>query len=126
MAIQALVIDDSRGVRLLLREILVPLGFAVEEASDGLEGLGRLRSLDDVRLVLVDWDMPVMDGHRFVSAVRADPAYTRLRLVMVTSQTSIESVRKALDAGVDEYVMKPFDHRVIGEKIALLGFRPPA
>ena len=126
MAIQALVIDDSQGVRMLLRDILVPLGFAVEEAAEGREGLDRLRALDDVQLVLVDWDMPVMDGHRFVSAVRADPAYSRQRLVMVTGQTSIECVRKALAAGVDEYVMKPFDQRVISEKIALLGFRPPA
>lgn len=122
----ALVIDDSRAVRLLLRGILERLGFTVEEAADGQEGLARLRAGCGARLVLVDWDMPIMDGYRFVRELRGAPEFAGLRVVMVTRQTSLDHVRSALAAGADEYVMKPFDQAVISDKLALLGFGSPA
>jgi two-component system chemotaxis response regulator CheY len=67
-----------------------------------------------------------MDGHRFLREVRARPEYSGLRVVMVTRQTSLDHVAKALAAGADEYVMKPFDQSVISDKLALLGFGSPA
>ena len=82
---RALVVDDSRAMRMLLKRELIALGFEVDEAGDGNEALERLQSEGAVDVVLVDWTMPGMDGMSFVHAVRADPTYEEMRVVMVTS-----------------------------------------
>ena len=118
---RALVIDDSRAIRLILSRTLQELGFETLEAGNGREALEVLEREGPVHLALVDWNMPVMDGLEFVQAARARPAWSSMRVMMVTTETEIERVVKALEAGADEYVMKPFTRDVIAEKLAILG-----
>lgn len=118
----ALVIDDSSTMRLILTRFLVKMGFQVVEATNGREALQRLREMGRPDLVLVDWNMPEMNGMDFVRSVRADRRFDDLPLVMVTTNTELEHVAEALEAGANEYVMKPFTMDVIREKLGLLGF----
>lgn len=116
-----MVVDDSRAMRGILRRMLVDAGFEVLEAANGREALDRLRAGESPELVLVDWNMPEMNGYDFICAVRAEPVFAGIRLMMVTTETEMHQVMKALDAGADEYVMKPFTRDVLVEKLALLG-----
>jgi two-component system, chemotaxis family, chemotaxis protein CheY len=116
----ALIIDDSRTVRVIIRQILVELGMEVIEAGNGAEALERIRQTPDIELVLVDWNMPVMDGLEFVRAVRAQPALNGVRLLMVTSESEGAQVTRALQAGANEYLMKPFTKEILIAKLNLL------
>jgi two-component system chemotaxis response regulator CheY len=118
---KALVIDDSRAMRTILSRILTTIGFDVFEAGDGKQGLEQMSAVADVAIALVDWNMPEMNGYEFVQAVRALDAYDSTKLMMVTTETEMDQVLKALEAGADEYVMKPFTKEVILEKLGLLG-----
>lgn len=118
---QALVIDDSRAVRMLIGNILREQGFLVCEASHGQEGLQQLHDNPEVSLVLVDWNMPVMDGLEFIQAVRRQSHWNAVRIVMVTTETESEQVQRAMEAGANEYVMKPFTPEVLVAKLSLLG-----
>ena len=118
---QALVIDDSRAVRLIVGNILREQGFHVYVASHGKEGLERLGENSEIGLILVDWNMPVMDGLEFIQAVRKVRAWDSVRIVMVTTETESEQVQRAITAGADEYVMKPFTPEVLVAKLSLLG-----
>jgi two-component system, chemotaxis family, chemotaxis protein CheY len=117
---RALVIDDSRTVRAILRAILTEIGLTVVEAANGREGLDRLRDAEDVGVVLVDWNMPEMNGLEFIRAVRAQRAYDPVRIMMVTTETEQEQVIRALVAGANEYVMKPFTREILVAKLSLL------
>lgn len=117
----ALIIDDSRAMRRILRQIVEPLGYNVIEAGNGREGLEQLQRYDDVEVALVDWNMPEMNGLEFVQAVRADSAYERLKLMMVTTETEPARMARALMAGVDEFVMKPFTSEILIDKLRLIG-----
>lgn len=119
---RALVVDDSRATRMMIGKILKELGFEVTEAGHGKEALERLKELGPADLALVDWNMPEMNGYDFVRAVRADPQYDGMRMMMVTTETDMPQVIKALEAGANEYAMKPFTKEVIVEKLQLLGF----
>lgn len=116
-----LIVDDSRAMRSILSHILRQLGLQVSEAANGREALDRLQELDQVQLALVDWNMPQMNGLEFVRQVRADSRYNDLRLIMVTTETEASQLVTALEAGANEYVMKPFTKDVILEKLELLG-----
>lgn len=118
---RALVIDDSRAMRALLGKILRELDFEVAEAGHGREGLERLHQWGKLHLVLVDWNMPGMNGLKFVQTVRADHAYDDVRLMIVTTESETSQVVKALEAGANEYVMKPFTKDVVREKLAIMG-----
>lgn len=117
----ALVIDDSRAMRMILKQILQEMGFQVSEAGNGREALDRLRQMEKADIALVDWNMPEMNGFEFVCAVRAEAAYNDVRLMMVTTESEMSQMVKALEAGANEYVMKPFTKEVIREKLAILG-----
>jgi two-component system chemotaxis response regulator CheY len=118
----ALVIDDSRAMRAILGKQLRQLGYEVLEAGHGEEALERIaESPTQPVLALVDWNMPRMNGLEFVQAVRARPELAGLRLVMVTSETELAQVRAALDAGADEYLMKPFTPDALLAKLANVG-----
>jgi two-component system chemotaxis response regulator CheY len=97
------------------------LGFRISEAENGLVGLERLREHNDISIALVDWNMPEMNGYEFVKAVRADKSNRDIWLMMVTTETEMSRVVKAMAAGANEYVMKPFTDDVIIEKLRLLG-----
>ena len=96
-------------------------GEVVADAQHGLEGLERLRENPDIGLVLVDWNMPVMDGLEFIQAVRREPSWNAVQIVMVTTETESEQVQRAITAGANEYVMKPFTPEVLVAKLSLLG-----
>ena len=117
----ALVIDDARAMRLILRQILQKLGFQVSEAGDGREGLDQLRRLGKPDVALVDCHMPEMDGLAFVRAVRTDAALADLRVVMVTAGDEAGQAARALEAGASAYLTKPFDKEAIRAKLAELG-----
>jgi len=119
--VRALVIDDSKAMRSILGRMLRGLGFEVVEAGDGQDALEKLKVAGKVDLALVDWNMPEMNGVEFVQAVRAEHAYDGTLLMMVTTETEMGKVSKALEAGANEYVMKPFTQEVILEKLQILG-----
>jgi two-component system chemotaxis response regulator CheY len=123
---QALVIDDSRAMRGILKRTLVKLGFEVREGTDGADGLARLTEQAAPDLVLVDWNMPNMNGLDFVKAVRARPAYDAMPVVMVTTEVEMTQLQAALAAGASEYVMKPFTEQALTDKIRMLGFAAEA
>ncbi len=119
---RALVIDDSKAIRLILGRIVKQIGFDVLEAANGLEALEQLKKAEgSVDLALVDWNMPEMNGYEFVCAVREDPQYKDLLLMMVTTETEMSQVVKALEAGANEYLMKPFTKEMILEKLTTMG-----
>lgn len=120
IVMQALVIDDSRAVRLVIGGILRELDFEVFEAAHGQEGLDQLRENPEVSLILVDWNMPVMDGLEFIKAVRAAKQWNHVRIVMVTTETESERLEAAIAAGANEYVMKPFTRDVLIAKLTML------
>jgi len=116
-----LIIDDSSTMRHWLAAIVDDLGAETEQAADGaaaLELLGRRPPFD---LALVDWDMPRMNGIEFVRAVRRLPQFADLKLMMVTSHNAIEDVRAALESGADDFLMKPLDAGMMGDKLRTLG-----
>jgi two-component system chemotaxis response regulator CheY len=121
---RALVIDDSRTVRIIIGQILREVGLEVLEASNGLEALEQLKQNPDVELMLVDWNMPQMNGFDLVRAVRAQRAYDAVRILMVTSEAQSEQVTRALNAGANEYLMKPFNKDVLVAKLNLLDVLP--
>lgn len=119
---KVLIIDDSRAMRQIIGKIMKQLGFEIFEAGDGKEGIDQLEQhKDEVELVLVDWNMPVMNGYEFVEAVRAQDEFANHKLVMVTTETEPTQMAKALMAGVDEFVMKPFTSEILIEKLMLIG-----
>lgn len=116
----AIIIDDSKSIRSILAKILLGVGFTVEEAANGLEALDLIKK-EKVDLALVDWNMPDMDGREFILEVRKNSTYKDMRLMMVTTETAITKVAEALEAGADEYIMKPFTKEMIIEKLVLMG-----
>jgi two-component system chemotaxis response regulator CheY len=122
--VRALVIDDSRAMRRIVTGILEGLGFEAREAGHGREALDVLDEGWIPELCCVDWNMPVMDGLQFVSAVRSNPALRNVTLMMVTSESEHTQIVKALAAGAHEYVIKPFTADAIHDKLALLGLLP--
>jgi len=121
---RALVIDDSRATRAILRRILGQLGFEVVDAADGRAGMVALdahHAAGGIDLALVDWNMPVMDGLEFVRSARARSEYDDLVIMMVTTEGDTDHMVTALEAGANEYAMKPFTAAVIQEKLELLG-----
>lgn len=121
---RALVIDDSKSMRLLLSDILLGMGFTVDEATNGLEAMDLIKK-EKVDLALVDWHMPDMDGCEFIQKVRKDNSYNGMRMMMVTTETELNKVAEALEAGADEYIMKPFTKEIFIKKLALIGISSP-
>jgi two-component system chemotaxis response regulator CheY len=119
---KAMVVDDSRAIRLILTRILSQLGFEVSQAASGNEALTLLPTQgDQLTLILVDWNMPGISGLEFVRQVRCDSSLASVVIVMVTTETEIEQMVIALEAGANEYVMKPFTKEIIEDKLCLLG-----
>ena len=118
---KVLVLDDSRAARFMIQKILGEFKFETYEAENGEDALEKLKENPDTGLALVDWNMPVMNGLQFVEAVRADGSYSDMRIMMVTTETEMTQVVKAIEAGANEYVMKPFNSEVIQDKLRILG-----
>lgn len=119
---KAMVVDDSKAIRMILAKTLRDVGYEVLEAANGREALAVFeRESSSISLVLVDWNMPQMDGLEFVKHLRADPRHSSVVLMMVTTETEVEQMVKALEAGANEYVMKPFTKEIISDKLRMLG-----
>ena len=119
---RAMVVDDSRATRMILSNMLVESGFDVLQAPNGKEALDLMnRDGASLTLVTVDWNMPEMSGLDFVLAVRARPEFARVHLLMITTETEMEQMCRALDAGTDEYLMKPFTVEAVRDKLRILG-----
>jgi two-component system chemotaxis response regulator CheY len=117
---RALIVDDSRFVRDYLRGLLEEKGIECEEAADGRQGLDRLHQNAPFDLALVDWNMPIMDGLDMLKHLRAE-GYDEVKVMMVTTEAEDDFITRSLDAGADEYLMKPFDNEALTEKLAMLG-----
>jgi two-component system chemotaxis response regulator CheY len=122
--VKALVVDDSRAMRRIIGKYLAELGFDVHEAASGLEALVQAHKLEGLSLVMLDWNMPEMDGKTLLLRLRAEPEFADLPIMMVTTESEMEQVEVALAAGASEYLMKPFDRQALLEKLLLLGFDP--
>ena len=121
---KALVVDDSRAVRMILARILQGLGFEVSQASNGREALEVLAAESlPVSLILADWNMPEMDGLELVKRLRQKPELASTVVVMVTTESELDHMLAALEAGANEYVMKPFTQSILVEKLQLAGVR---
>jgi two-component system, chemotaxis family, chemotaxis protein CheY len=118
---RALIVDDSRFVRDYLRRLLEEKGIECEEAADGRQGLNQLHDGAPFDLALVDWNMPIMDGLDMLKSLRAE-GYGDVKVMMVTTEAEDDFIVRSLDAGADEYLMKPFDNEALTEKLAMLGF----
>ena len=115
-----LVVDDSKVIRKVARHILETLDFTVTEACDGREALDAcLASAPDV--ILLDWNMPVMSGMDFLRALRESAIPSRPKVVFCTAENGMAYIRAAIDAGADEYVMKPFDRDTLESKLQIVG-----
>lgn len=119
---KALVVDDSKAVRMILARTVRGLGFEVQEAANGVEALKLIETdKTDLKLVLSDWNMPEMNGLELLKRLRQDPELSSLIIVMVTTETEMTQMAVALEAGANEYVMKPFTKEILIEKLELVG-----
>ena len=115
-----LVVDDSSVVRKIARRILTELGFDVTEAEDGEKALEAcFVALPDA--ILLDWNMPVMDGFEFICHLRRMPGGEAPKVVFCTTENGMDHIARALEAGADEYIMKPFDKDIVADKFREVG-----
>jgi two-component system, chemotaxis family, chemotaxis protein CheY len=122
--VRALILDDSRAMRMILRRIMHSAGFDVVEGADGQQGLDVLSSGPLPDVALVDWNMPGIDGLSFVKAVRDHPGYRPMTIMMVTTESEHDQIVRALAAGAHEYLIKPFTADAVIDKLGLLGLLP--
>ncbi len=115
-----LIVDDSRVIRKVARNILEDLGFETSEAANGQEALEACQNRD-FDAILLDWYMPVMNGIDFLRAMRALPNGQGPVVVFCTTENDISNIQEAIEAGANEYVMKPFDSEIIQAKFAQVG-----
>jgi two-component system chemotaxis response regulator CheY len=122
---KALVVDDSRAVRMILAKTLRDLGYEVIEATNGKEALDVIEAeKTGITLVLADWNMPEVNGLDLLKQLRRNPALSSLVVIMVTTETELDQMTAALEAGANEYVMKPFTKDILVEKLQLAGIHP--
>jgi two-component system, chemotaxis family, chemotaxis protein CheY len=127
MTEKALIVDDSKIIRMVLGSILRELGYEVCEAVDGRDALHVIEAEKAaVTLVLTDWSMPVMNGLDLLKNLRQDPELASLKVIMVTTETEVDHIVSALEAGANEYVMKPFTKDILREKLGQVGIFPVA
>ncbi|RMD86711.1 MAG: response regulator [Candidatus Dadabacteria bacterium] len=119
---KVLIVDDSTATRLILAGMFRDMGCDVLEAENGEEALKCIDS-GEVHLAIVDWNMPVMDGLELVNEVRQREECKDIKIIMVTTETDIDKVGKAIDAGANEYIMKPFTKDMVLDKMRLIGIQ---
>ena len=115
-----LVVDDSSVVRKIARRILEDMDFQITEAEDGEQALASCKAaMPDA--VLLDWNMPVMDGYEFLGNLRRLPGGDVPKVVFCTTENGIDHIERALDGGANEYIMKPFDKDIVTAKFQEVG-----
>ena len=118
---KALIVDDSRTTRAILRAILEEAGFSVSETGLPRAGLEAVAGQDPPDLVLLDWHLPEMTGLDFLRELKAKALPRPPRVMLVTSEAEVQAVQRALDLGASEYVMKPFTREILVEKLQMVG-----
>lgn len=119
---KALVVDDSRAIRGILKRMLSEYGFVVLQAADGVEGLRALEGeAADISLLCVDYNMPNMNGIDLLRNMRADSRFKDIPAIMITTETHLRSMVAAFEAGATEYIMKPFTAEMLAEKLRIVG-----
>lgn len=119
---RALVVDDSKAIRMIIGRTLKELGYEVCEAANGREALDVMEAEKTaVNLVIADWNMPEVDGLELLTQLRRKPELSSLVIVMVTTETGMTQMATALEAGANEYVMKPFTREILVEKLQMAG-----
>lgn len=127
MALKFLVVDDSVTMRRIVLNSLKQIGHdAFVEAGDGREALAKLQADDSISFIITDWNMPDLTGLDLVKAVRANPKYDTLPILMVTTRGMKEDIVEALQAKVNNYIVKPFTPQVLREKIEQIIATPVA
>ena len=121
MSKTCLIVDDASVIRKVSRHILESLGFEVSDAENGLVGLEKCAE-NIYDLILLDWNMPVMTGIEFIKELRARPDGAIPKIVFCTTENDVGHIREAMNAGADEYVMKPFDFETLQIKLQMVGF----
>ncbi|MBC7819759.1 MAG: response regulator [Planctomycetaceae bacterium] len=116
-----LVVDDNRVIRRVIRQMLETCGLTVAEAEDGVQCLKQCREQGVPDGIILDINMPEMDGITCLQTMRADPAFRECVIVMCTTQVEIQQIVTALSAGANEYVMKPFTEEILREKLRTVG-----
>ena len=116
-----LVVDDSPLIRKAIRRIIEPLGFSVDEAANGCEALEYFENGGRPDAVLLDVKMPEMDGISFLKILRSRPDLSQPPVVMCSTRTEISVITEAIQSGADDYLMKPFDGRILGAKLEGIG-----
>ncbi len=115
-----LIVDDSAVIRKVARRILEGLSFRISEAEDGEKALAACKSeMPDA--VLLDWNMPVMDGYEFLRHLRRMPTGNKPKVVFCTTENDVACIARAMHAGADEYIMKPFDKEIMTAKFQEVG-----
>lgn len=117
----ALVVDDARVARRIIGKIMRELGFDIIEAEDGQDALSKLDPHSPPDAIVADWNMPVMDGVELAKAVRASADFNAVPFLMISSEADPRRVARAILAGVDEYLFKPVDRKMIEERLAVMG-----
>ena len=117
---KVLIVDDSKAIREIEKKYLEEIGFEVLEAENGKEALKVLEENPDIKLILLDWHMPVMNGYEFLLKLRANPTWSDIKVMMVTTENQQKSIIDAIMAGANEYLMKPFDKEMLEVKIKYL------
>jgi len=117
---KVLIVDDSKAIREIEKKYLEEIGFEVLEAGNGKEALKVLEENPDIKLILLDWHMPVMNGYEFLLKLRANPTWSDIKVMMVTTENQQKSIIDAIMAGANEYLMKPFDKEMLKVKIKYL------
>ncbi len=121
----ALVVDDSKAVRMILAKTLRELGYEVREAANGKEALELIENQKlSVGLVLADWNMPEVNGFELLKRLREKPEMASTAIVMVTTETEVDQMSAALEAGANEYIMKPFTKEILVQKLQMAGVYP--
>lgn len=119
---KALVVDDSKAMRMLIGRLLKEIGFEVAEAENGKRALEMIEDEGiAAELILADWNMPEMNGIELLKKVRQWPGFSSIKFVMVTTETELDHMAEALEAGACEYVMKPFTKEILLEKLHMTG-----
>ena len=117
---KVLIVDDSKAIREIEKKYLEEIGFEVLEAGNGKEDLKVFEENPDIKLILLDWHMPVMNGYEFLLKLRANPTWSDIKVMIVTTENQQKSIIDAIMAGANEYLMKPFDKEMLKVKIKYL------
>lgn len=120
---KVLIVDDSGPVRNILKRMFQEMAHKTLEAADGREALAQLQANPGIGLIMLDWNMPTMDGMQLLEALQTDRSIQKPTVILVSTENQMEKILHALSKGANEYIMKPFTKEILEEKLAVLGIK---